>query len=158
MLKKGLGSKIKFQNNNDKVILFVHGFRNNPQVFEEIADIFFNKGFSYYNLRLPGHGMQNDNAILEVKLRDWENITENIFLDLSDQFNKIYLCGFSMGALLVLNLAKKYNKIEKIGIISPVFKLKYKRSHFLFLQKIFQKKINKNTFDCSIGEKLKIYY
>ncbi len=150
MLKKGLSSEIKFQKNNKRVILLIHGFRNSPTLLKELSEQLYNKGYSIYNLRLPGHGNQNEDEILKIKLRDWESYVENILLDLSDRFEQVFCCGLSLGAVLIMQLAEKYNNIKKMVLFSPFFKLKQKRACLGSIVSIFVKKLKPSKIDCTI--------
>lgn len=87
-LKKGRGSKIRFHKNNKKVVLLVHCFRASPRILGELSDILYNQGYSIYNLRLPGHGLVDENEMLIVRKGDWLLYTENILLDLIDSLRQ----------------------------------------------------------------------
>ena len=151
MLKKGFSSKIKLQQDSKKVVLFLHCFRGNPLVFEELAAAVYREGYSFYNLRLPGHGCRDDDAILDIKKGQWEFYIENILLDLCDSFDEVYLCGLSLGATLALVLSKKYSvHIKKLILLSPVLRVKSRKAKLAPLIRLFKKKLPARKMDCSL--------
>jgi carboxylesterase len=154
MLKKGSGSQVLMQDNKDKVVFMVHGFRGTPDNFTELSQVLFNKGYSVFNMRLPGHGLINEDEIFKIKLRDWENYVENIYLDIADQYKKVYFCGFSLGAALQIKLLTKYQNVEKCVFISPMIQLKKTVIILVHILKLFKKKIYKSGIDCSIEGEL----
>jgi|GEM_PF-6884135 len=152
MLKKGHGSQILLQKNNKKAVLLIHCFRCSPIIFNELAETLFNNEFSVYNLRLPGHGFKNEEEIFKVKLRDWELTCENIFLDLSDRFNEIYIAGLSIGGALAINLCKKYSSIKKAVLYSPLLKIRQRWAFLAGIIKFFKKKMAPSEIDCYISK------
>lgn len=156
MLKNDTGARIMFQDDRDKVVMLVHCFRATPRVFDELAQLLFDHGFSVYSVRLPGHGFVDDDAILQVKKGDWENHIENIFLDLHACFNKVYVCGLSIGATLVYNMTCKYpGNAEKIALLSPYVKPKIKHLWLGRIYGIYKKKIKPRDVDCSRDTEIK---
>lgn len=150
MLKKGLSSRIRFHEKMDKVVLLVPGFRATPKIFDNVADALYEKGYSIYSLRLPGHCCVDDDEVLSTKLEDWQAVVDNVFLDLCDMFDEVYLCGLSLGAALLINCAYKYGFKGKIAAYSPMFKLKEKAALLTGIAGNFVKKLPPKKPDCSI--------
>lgn len=142
VLKKGMGSRFRFHDDRKKVVLFLHCFRATPGVFDELSDIMFDNGFSYYNVRLPGHGLRDEDAILRIKKNDWLFYTENILLDLLDNFEEVYLCGLSLGATMAFNLSVRYgDRIKRCALLSPLFKPRQFKANFAVFLQYFMKKL-----------------
>ena len=155
MVKNGRASQILFHTNKDKVIILIHCFRCNPLIFSELESILYLNGFSVFNLRLPGHGLENEKEILSISLHDWQVYIENIFLDLADNFKQVFFCGLSLGASLIVNLAIKYSQyIKKIILLNPIFILKQKYAFLGGLLKIFIKQLKPSRVDCSVNSEL----
>ena len=152
MLKHRSSSDILFNKDNNKAVLLIHCFRCSPIIFEELTGILFDNGFSVYNLRLPGHGFKNEEEIFNVKLRDWELMCENTYLDLADRFKEIYLAGISLGAGLIINLVIKYNNIKKIVLYSPMIKLRQRWAFTAGVIKYFKKKMPPSEIDVSVNK------
>ena len=152
MVKKGFGSIIKFHEKKDKVILLIHGFTSSPFILSEYARYLFDHGFSVYCLRLAGHGLKEENiqSFFKTKARDWEIMIENIYLDLTDSFDEVYVFGHSLGGLLALNLASRY-PVAKTVASAPF--LRYNKGTPTFLISLFHflpVKFRRWKYDCSI--------
>lgn len=150
-LKRNAASQIMFHPNRDRVVLLVHAFRATPEMMSDLSDHLYNRGFSIYNLRLPGHGLVDDSAIFRVTLNDWRVSVENVYLDLQAQFKEVCLIGFSLGACLFIDLLAKTGASHKTVLISPCLRFKYLfRTLLTGILRFFQKKITPHEWDCTI--------
>lgn len=150
MLKTGTASQILFQDNNDKVVLIVHGFRVSPDNFSELSRKLYEHGFSVYNLRLPGHGTISDKSIYKTSLRHWEQYVEDVYLDLKSRFKEVYACGMSLGGALVLSILSKYNGITRSVLYAPAIKFKFQDRVLINIARFFKRTKKNVRMDCSI--------
>lgn len=150
MLKQGLSSRIRFHEKRDKAVLFVPGYRATPKVFDSVEEALYERGYSIYSLRLPGHCCIDDNEMLATKLEHWQTMVDNIFLDLCDMFEEVHLAGLSLGAALLINCAYKYGFTGKIVAYSPMLMFKERAAFLSGLLRFFVKKLPPKKPDCSI--------
>lgn len=74
---------------------------------------------------LKGHGESSPEMLRGVTWRDWMQDAETAFHDLSKKVDKVFVVGHSMGALIALNLAAKYQGVELDSVVlaAPAFRL-----------------------------------
>lgn len=142
LLKRGMGSRVRFRNDRKRVVLLMHCYTGIPGLFDELAEMLYKRGYSYYNLRLPGHGLSAENGIFQVKRDDWLFYAENILLDLMDSFEEVYLCGLSLGGVISYSLLVKYGeRVKRAALLSPLFRPKGFNLLFAALMHPFIKRI-----------------
>ncbi|MES2676923.1 MAG: alpha/beta fold hydrolase [Pseudomonadota bacterium] len=122
------------ENKKSSGILLVHGYLAAPKEMEEMAEYFNNLGFKTYSARLDGHGTAPIN-LENVKWQDWYASLNRGYGALKLICDKVFVVGFSTGALLALMAAfKKANQvdgqIDGIVCINPALKLKDVRAKF----------------------------
>ncbi len=74
---------------------------------------------------LKGHGGLSPEMLRGITWRDWMKDAETAFLQLSEKVEKVFVVGHSMGALIALNLAAKYQnaQLDSIVLAAPAFRL-----------------------------------
>jgi carboxylesterase len=74
---------------------------------------------------LKGHGESSPEKLRGVTWRDWMQDAENAFQELAGRVDKVFVIGHSMGALIALNLAAKYqgNQLDSVVLAAPAFRL-----------------------------------
>ncbi len=95
-----------FKCGNETGILFIPGFDNTSHIMQEYADYFSDKGFTVYNITLPGRGVTVE-EFGSTKWEEWVEFAMEDYLLLKSLVKKIFLAGFSTGATIVLLLAEK---------------------------------------------------
>ncbi len=107
-------------NNESPAILLVHGYGGSPYDGKPLLDTLYKLGVTYYSPLLPGHGKAP--CDLEVSTKEqWQNAAEKAYLELKDQYDEVYLIGFSMGVAISVSLSAKYD-IDKLILINPYFR------------------------------------
>ena len=108
------GEELHFINEGegDITLVFVHGYTNNKEIWEEQVSYFSNK-YKVIAVDLPGFGKSSHNRT------DWT--MENYGKDIAGlvqklNLNKVVLIGFSMGTPVVIEAADLL-KDETIGLI-----------------------------------------
>lgn len=105
-----------YQGNNTAVLL-VHGFTGTPDDMEYLAQKIHNEtNFTVYVPRLPGHGT-NSNDFRHSNAREWLRKVYDSYLNLKNEYDTVYLGGLSMGGLLAILTAARFNT-EKLFLIA----------------------------------------
>jgi len=122
--------------------LLVHGLGCGPIQMRELAEDLREWGFTARGILLPGHCGDTDGLALST-LHDWREKVETEYLRLKAEYKEITVIGFSLGALLTLQLAL-HHPIEKIVLMgTPLFLIReYLPINVLIgVCKIFLKKV-----------------
>ena len=106
--KKG---KPVFHQGNEIGILLIHGFDDTPFIMSEYAEYFIKKGFTVYNITLPGRGLTVQD-FAKTTWQEWINSAKNDYLLLKTITNKTFIAGFSTGATISLYLTHTLKKDE----------------------------------------------
>lgn len=100
--------------------LLVHGFGCGPIQMRELAENLCTWGFAARGILLPGHCRNTGGLSLNSHL-DWKEKVESEYRQLQLNYEEVIVIGFSLGALLTLQLAIKY-PVERIVLMGiPMF-------------------------------------
>lgn len=102
-------------------ILLVHGLGDSPWSFNDIGTTLAAQGFLVRTVLLPGHGTQPSD-MLDVTLKQWQQVVREQTQILAREVPKVYLGGFSTGANLVLDYAYEHDEIAGLVLFSPAFR------------------------------------
>ncbi len=134
-----------FLQGGSTAILAVHGYNGYPQDLLYAGEMLNRQGFTVLIPRLPGHGT-NASDFHETDYQDWLRHTADCYFNLKAEYDTVHLLGFSMGGLLTLLLASRFN-IERMALISPaIINLKWTIKLTPFL-KYFVKKQKRDWTD-----------
>lgn len=103
-------------------VLLIHGFTGSPAAMRGLGE-FLNRtqGYTTLGIRLPGHGTQVDD-LRRPTWRDWITAVEdglNLLHGMSDQ---VYVAGISMGGVLTLIAASRY-QVKGVAALSTPYGL-----------------------------------
>ncbi len=101
----------------EDAVMIVHGFTGITGELRYAAERLWERGYTVSLPRLPGHGTWGED-FLRTGRRDWLRRVEDEFQDLSCRYRRVHLTGLSMGALLVLLLASRYDT-GKLVLAAP---------------------------------------
>jgi carboxylesterase len=110
---------------SDTLILFFHGYKSTPLAFKYYAEHFSSK----YNVLVPihpGHGTTKED-FKKTYFSQWYQHARDVYLAERKKFQKVYICGHSMGGLITLRLVEEFSGEEDkrpaaaITISAPVF-------------------------------------
>jgi len=105
------------------LVIFVHGFMGSPRQFDRLAEVVHSKGYSAASLLLPGHGGSAKDFISSTFIH-WQNHVNCEVERFIRDYENIWLVGHSMGGLLAINSAIRYNShIRGLFTIATPFKL-----------------------------------
>ena len=99
-------------------VLLVHGFTGTPKEMREMGGYLHKQGFSVLGIRLTGHAT-NPNDLLRVRWEDWLASVEDGYHLLKNLSEQIIIAGLSMGGVLSLLFASKYNVASVIAMSTP---------------------------------------
>ena len=119
---------------NSKIgVLLIHGLTGSPCEMKPEVKHLTQLGFTVKSPNLPGHGGTHKD-LLRTNWQDWFDGACKEYEELASQVDEIYVGGLSMGALLSLMLAHKYNNVNGLMLMSPT--LKYDGSNVPFLHRL----------------------
>ncbi len=113
--------------NSKQAILLIHGLTDSPYLFHDLAAFYHANGMTVRTLLLPGHGTAPE-ALTQVDYKAWQLATQYAIDRTLQDFEQVYLGGFSTGGALVLdNLISSSQNLAKVkGVIlwSPASRAK----------------------------------
>ncbi|MBR9847694.1 MAG: alpha/beta fold hydrolase, partial [Algicola sp.] len=104
----------------NKAILFVHGLGDSPYSFSDLANSMGEQGFRVQTLMLPGHGSKPED-MMQPSYFDWQAIVDHYANLLKNEYDEVWLGGFSTGANLVTIHAIERGNIQGLLLFSPGF-------------------------------------
>ncbi len=116
-----LKGKPVFHHGNDIGILIIHGFDNTAFIMSEYAEYFIKKGFTVYNITLPGRGL-TEQHFSKTTWQEWVDYAKTDYLLLKSITKKIFIAGFSTGAtisLFIANILKRNELPQGLILMSP---------------------------------------
>lgn len=138
------GNSFFWENTTSKntAILLIHGFTATTVEVKLMAKYLYEKGFSVCAPLLPGHGLTPE-ELNKKSYDDWIETVNAAYLNLKKGYKNIFVLGESMGGLLSLYLASKYNDIRGIMLFAPALKIhKIWEANFVWPFKPYQVKKN----------------
>jgi len=102
------------------LVMFIHGFMGSPKQFTELINVAYEQGYSVAAPVLPGHG-GTVKEFASSTYEQWQNFTDAETERYSEDNEKIYLVGHSMGGLLAVNTAVNFDKVCGIMMIASPF-------------------------------------
>ena len=103
-----------------KAILMVHGLGDSPYSFSDLAPTLAEQGFHVQTLLLPGHGSKPKDMMLPT-YTDWQTIVDHYANLLKQDYQEVWLGGFSTGANLVTIHTIETGGVEGLLLFSPGF-------------------------------------
>lgn len=102
--------------NNGKAVLLIHGITGTPSEMRYIGRMLHKAGFTVFCNTLPRHC----GTLGELKKVTWREIADACIEDfkrLKAEYNKVFIAGISMGALVALHIAHEFPE-DVAGIIA----------------------------------------
>ena len=111
--------KYLHENKPQAVVLLFHGLTGSPFELKKMAKALFNSGYDVYAETLAGHGEYSPD-IKNVVWQDWQKQGKELVLNLKQRYDKVFISGLCLGAVLALNLSYELsNYIEAVVVLSP---------------------------------------
>lgn len=158
--KRALSEGVKYSENmpsfvqgtSDTGVLLIHGFTASPYEMSGLSQYLNDAGFGVYNGRVAGHGSVPDNLGL-LTYDDWYESMKLGYTVLQQHYQKVYIAGQSMGALLAMGIAME-NESDGLVLLSPALAISDPKFKAVSFAKYFVKQVKKNGFN----EKYAHYY
>lgn len=97
--------------------LLIHGFTGSPVEMRPMGDYLAARGLTVVAPLLPGHGTTPED-LMRTTWQDWYGHVEGSFAALQARCEKVFVVGFSLGALLALHLAA-HHEMAGVAALSP---------------------------------------
>jgi carboxylesterase len=104
---------------NKTGLLLIHGFTGTPHELREMGSYLSSKGFTVKGILLKGHG-KSLKEMREANHIDWIELAEQGYQELLRHCDEVFVIGFSMGGVLALHLANKYNVKGVVSLSAPI--------------------------------------
>ncbi|ACV64528.1 Esterase/lipase-like protein [Desulfofarcimen acetoxidans DSM 771] len=111
---------------NKDACLLIHGFSGGPFEVMPLADYLAEQGFTVSVPTLAGHD-DNLSKLGQANYQDWLASAETALIKLRSEYRKVHIAGFSMGGLIGIYLAHKYEVNSLITLSSPVYVLDFRK-------------------------------
>ncbi|SCY87120.1 alpha/beta hydrolase [Alkaliphilus peptidifermentans] len=112
-------AKAFFFKGNNEGCLLIHGFTGSAGHMRPLGEYLNNKGYTVFGVLLKGHGTSVED-MESTSYHDWIKSAVDGYEMLKRQCDRVYVMGLSMGGILSLYLAEKYNVDKVISIASPI--------------------------------------
>lgn len=123
------------QGNNGKAVLLLHGYTGTTSEMRPLGEYLYQKGYTVLCPRLPGHGTSVED-LRQTEASQWIAAAKLAYAMLAKKYQKIYVAGLSMGALLAIVLAAT-EKVEKAAFLAAPIYVQDKRTPFLPILRYF---------------------
>jgi esterase/lipase len=117
-------------NNEKAAVLLIHGLTDSPYLFHDLANSFVEQGISVRTLLLPGHGTAAE-ALVDIDQADWRQAASYAIKSMFNDFDNVYLGGFSTGGALVVDYLNRntlneteQQKLKGVMLWSPASEAK----------------------------------
>lgn len=125
--------------NSNTGCLVIHGFGGSIDEISPLAKHLKGEGYHVICPVLKGHtGKRRD--LRGISYKEWICSAEESLKELLGKCDKVYLIGFSMGGLIALNLATRYQVEGVVTLNSPIYYWDLKRIVLNIIGDIQQRK------------------
>lgn len=104
-------------------LIFVHGFGTASSDLRPLALSFHEAGFTCVSFELSNH--ESSDALVRASYQTWYNQLDRIWRAEAKLQKNIYLVGFSLGATICIDFARR-NEVSGVIAISPFFNMSSK--------------------------------
>lgn len=112
-------------------ILMVHGFNDSPRVYDRMARVLAERGFTCRAMRLPGFGIPIRET-LRYRKEDWLAATQAELEQLRGRHDHVSVVGHSLGGAILVNvLAKRPDLADRAVLLAPAIAVSNSRSPLL---------------------------
>ena len=122
--------------------LLIHGFTGTHFEMEPLTKFLGKQGFAIENITLPGHETSLED-LNKTKWTDWINYAQTKLDILKEKYERVYVCGLSMGAAITLVLGSRNSDLAGIIPMAAPYKSPDWRMYFIvaipFLSLIYPK-------------------
>ena len=110
-------------------IILIHGFTSIPEQMKNLGIYLSEKGYTVKGVLLKGHGT-TPKDLESTNYKDWIKSVEVEYTKMREKCKQLIVIGESMGGLIALNIASRFD-IDSIVSIATPMRLKDKKIYFL---------------------------
>ena len=110
------GNTLIGENNREAVLLF-HGLTGSPFELRQFAKVLHKSGYDVFYPILPGH-CQSVDALKMMIWQDWYNFAIEAYDELKKDYDRVYVSGLCLGAVLAVGIAQERSCVAGIIAIS----------------------------------------
>lgn len=133
-----------FRGNNIGCLL-IHGFTGTPAEMRLLGEYLNKKGYTVRGVLLKGHGTKVED-MEKTTWKDWLSSAETELIDLKHKCEKVVVIGLSMGGIIALNLASRFEVDSVVSIAAPIW-IKNTRAYYSPILKYFNKYVYKSKVE-----------
>ncbi|GAB6137015.1 alpha/beta hydrolase [Halanaerobaculum tunisiense] len=127
-----------FWENSAEACLIIHGFTGTPAHMRQLGEFLHQEGaYTVKGMLLPGHGTSLE-EMEQTDWQDWLQAAKEEYEQLTQEYDKVYVMGLSMGGVLTLLLAQEYDVDKIIPIAAPI-KIWDKKAYLAPILKYFKR-------------------
>lgn len=115
-----------FHGNNRKAVILFHGWSTTPYEVRRLGKFLNERGYSVYGPMFSGHGTVPED-LEDLEYIDWLTDAKKAILKMRKDHDKIFIGGTSMGANVVMCLAKEEEGIDGIILMAAPYRMKFER-------------------------------
>jgi len=123
--------------------LLIHGFSGAPAEMRPMGEYLAQRDITVNGVRLAGHGTTVED-MAKTTWQDWYASVETGYQDLTRRCDRVFVGGFSLGALLAVHLAAQHADVAGLILMSPALELKDPRARLIPLVRILFRYITKD--------------
>ncbi|MFZ3069722.1 MAG: alpha/beta fold hydrolase [Anaerolineaceae bacterium] len=117
------GESFFFSGNSIGVVLY-HGFTATTAEVRLLGNYLHGQGYTVSAPLLPGHGTHPDDLNKRVWM-EWYEAAEAAYIKMREHCSQVFVGGESMGSLLALLIASRYDKVDGLILASPALSVKH---------------------------------
>ena len=96
--------------------LLIHGYTGSPHELEPLTGYLQKRtNWEIQVPILPGHGNQLE--LEDVSYEEWMSAAEKAYVELRKRCDIVYVIGFSMGGMIAVYLAAKYDVTDRKSVV-----------------------------------------
>lgn len=107
----------------ERAVVMYHGYTNCPRQYEDLAQLFFERGYNVYVPRIPHHGLKNrvNPAVGRLTLAELLRVVDSSVDAAQGLGEQVTVLGLSMGGVMTAWAAQFRNDIDTAVILVPSF-------------------------------------
>jgi carboxylesterase len=103
-------------------VLVLHGYNDSPQAMRSVAEALHSAGWTVRVPALPGHA-RSLREFADARAVGWERAAREELGKLTREYEKVAVCGMSMGGALAFLLASEDQSVRAVVALAPYLHL-----------------------------------